>query len=407
MSNPSSEEKAIVIIGAGLCGLATALALHRKGLSSIVVEKSESLRATGAAIGIFANGWRALDQLGVGQELRSKAIPLQVVRDIFSQRESVIHVRNEELRCLKRSDLINILANNLPPDTIHFGRQTLALTLDPQTAHPIVHLHDGTIIKTQVVIGCDGTNSVVADWLGLKAARQFSLCAVRGFTNYPNGHGFSNEFVRLRKNNITLGRIPVDDKLVHWFVGRLWTPEDSRVSKEAKLIRDSTVESMKKDFPADRIEMIRNSDLESLSLLRLKYRAPWDILLGSFRKGTVTIAGDALHVMGPFIGQGGSAGLEDAIVLARCLAQEMGMAGPTLTSSSEGQEQVTQSRVGKAFDQYVKQRRMRILRLSMQTYLTGLLLQASLPVLKFMILILLLILFPNSYGHTHYDCGRL
>ncbi|XP_043696448.1 monooxygenase 1-like isoform X2 [Telopea speciosissima] len=393
-----SEEKPIIIVGGGICGLATALALHRKGISSTVVERSESLRAAGAAIGIFANGWRVLDELGVGQELRSKAIPLQAVRDESSRGESV------SFMCLKRSDLINALANGLPPDTVRFGCQTLAINLDLQTAQPIVHLHDGTLIKAEVVIGCDGINSVVADWLGLKAAKQFSLCALRGFTNYPNGHGFNNEFFRIRKNNTTLGRIPIDDKLVHWFIGRLWTPQDSKISKEGKLIRDSTIESLiKEDFPADMIEMIRNSDLESLTLQRLRYRAPWEILLGNFWKGTVTVAGDAMHVMGPFIGQGGSAGLEDAVVLARCLAKEMGGNG----SKREQQVLIQAKRVGEAFDQYVKERKLRILRLSTQSYLTGLLVQASLPVMKFMILMLLLIVFPNLFGHTRYDCGRL
>lgn len=45
-------------------------------MDSIVLERSETLRATGAAIGIQSNGWRALDQLGVGSKLRQTAIPI-------------------------------------------------------------------------------------------------------------------------------------------------------------------------------------------------------------------------------------------------------------------------------------------------------------------------------------------
>ncbi|CAB4268360.1 unnamed protein product [Prunus armeniaca] len=54
----------IVIVGGGICGLATALALHRKGIRSVVLERSNALRAAGAAIIVHPNGWRALDQLG-------------------------------------------------------------------------------------------------------------------------------------------------------------------------------------------------------------------------------------------------------------------------------------------------------------------------------------------------------
>ena len=42
----------------------------------MVLEKADTLRDTGAAIGIQTNGWRALDQLGVGSELRKTAIPI-------------------------------------------------------------------------------------------------------------------------------------------------------------------------------------------------------------------------------------------------------------------------------------------------------------------------------------------
>ncbi|KAH7849059.1 hypothetical protein Vadar_012359 [Vaccinium darrowii] len=58
--------------------------------------------------------------------------------------------------------------------------------------------------------------------------------------------------------------------------------------------------------------------------------------LEKFRKGTVTIAGDAMHVMGPFLGQGGSAALEDTIVLARCLSHKfVNRVDHLLTSESE------------------------------------------------------------------------
>nr|GMD78111.1 FAD-dependent urate hydroxylase-like [Ipomoea batatas] len=82
-SAPATEKHEIVIIGGGICGLATALALHRKGLKSIVLERSETLRAQGGGIGLLPNAWRALDQLGVGSRLRSMAVLLQGGRDIL------------------------------------------------------------------------------------------------------------------------------------------------------------------------------------------------------------------------------------------------------------------------------------------------------------------------------------
>lgn len=60
-----------VIVGAGIAGLATAIALKKVGIQSIVLEKSHQLRATGAAITLAPNAWRALDALGVATKLTS------------------------------------------------------------------------------------------------------------------------------------------------------------------------------------------------------------------------------------------------------------------------------------------------------------------------------------------------
>ncbi|XP_043711236.1 monooxygenase 1-like [Telopea speciosissima] len=419
----SEEEKPIVIVGGGICGLATALALHRKGIRSKVLEKAETLRTEGGGIGLHPNAWRALDQLGVGHHLRLKAIPLLMVRDIIlsngTQREESF--RNTEFRCLKRSDLIETMAENLPSGTIRFGCQIVKMESDPiNSSHTILHLQDGTIIKAKVVIGCDGVNSVVGDRLELKPTKRFNLCGVGGLTNYPNGHGFSNEFLRIRGNHMLVGRLPIDDKLVYWFVARPRTPQDTMISKEPKLFRDSTMELIK-DYPEGFPELIKKCDLDSLKFNSLRHRAPWDILLESFRKGTVTVAGDAMHVMGPFIGQGGAAALEDAIVLGRCFEQEMAVkpmvaAGLDSERSSknnwdkkkqEEEEKVMSKKFEKAIDRYVKERKMRILRLATQTYLIGTLLQTTSPVTKFLSSILLFIFFVTVANHTLYDCGRL
>ncbi|CAM6018742.1 unnamed protein product [Sphagnum balticum] len=61
----------VLIVVAGLTGLATALALHRLGVDAVVVlEQSKGLRNEGAALTLFPNAWRVLDALGVADVLR-------------------------------------------------------------------------------------------------------------------------------------------------------------------------------------------------------------------------------------------------------------------------------------------------------------------------------------------------
>ncbi|KAK9050114.1 hypothetical protein SSX86_030917 [Deinandra increscens subsp. villosa] len=145
--------------------------------------------------------------------------------------------------------------------------------------------------------------------------------------------------------------------------------------------------------------MIENADVKSLSLTNLRYRAPWELLTSTFCKGTVMVAGDAMHVMGPFLAQGGSAGLEDAVVLARIMAQQ-GL-------NPESGNKMTVQGVQEAFYRFVKERRMRVVRLSFQTYLTGMIVSASSRIKKIIYIILLILLFHNQSGHIDYDCGDL
>lgn len=68
----------VVVAGAGIAGLATAVALHNAGISVRVLEAGSSLRQEGSAIGLWDNAWRALDELGVADSLRPSYLPLNV-----------------------------------------------------------------------------------------------------------------------------------------------------------------------------------------------------------------------------------------------------------------------------------------------------------------------------------------
>ncbi|MFS7910469.1 putative FAD-binding domain, FAD/NAD(P)-binding domain superfamily [Helianthus anomalus] len=315
------------------------------------------------------------------------------------QKETSLTHWDGETRCLRRKDLIDTLYAALPPGTVKFGCQLESIKLDPHSNKPVIRFIDGSSFVAKVVIGCDGGKSVVADFLNLKPTKMFPLCAVRGLTSYPTGHSFGHQLIRFRKDNILVGRTPIHDNLVFWFCVLPNIRKDQKHWEDPEAIRQSTLELVS-DHPNEIREMIENTNMKSLSITHLRYRAPWDLLSGTFSKGTVTVAGDAMHIMGPFLGQGGSAGLEDAVVLARIMAQ--------LGSTSVGSgSKVTTPGVEKAFNQFVKQRRMRVLRLSLQTYLIGMLWSTSSLLKKILYYMLFSLLFHNQNSHTNYDCGFL
>ncbi|XXG87012.1 hypothetical protein AAC387_Pa11g1803 [Persea americana] len=189
------DDYEIVIVGGGICGLGAALALHRKGLNSVVLERADCLRATGSAIGLYTNGWHALDQLRVGTKLQQKTstiergrkvsldngttqeFPAGVTGDmntdcqrserglkicivyLFGIECVFLHGRKEEVQCVRRNDLIETLAEGLPAGTIRCGCHVVGVEMDKLTSFPILRLHDGSVINCKVVISCDGVNS--------------------------------------------------------------------------------------------------------------------------------------------------------------------------------------------------------------------------------------------------------
>lgn len=388
------EGHGIVIVGGGICGLATALALHRKGIASVVLEKSETLRSDGAAIGVHANGWRALEQLGVAAELRETADLITGTHDVWqgtNKTAQQVPVR-KELRCLKRKDLMETMAKNIPAGSIRFGCHVVAIQQDPGTNGAILTTVDGGTIRAKVLIGCDGGSSAVAKYLGLSEPKAIPRTVLRGFTGYPQGHPFGTEFLRIRSGGeFAVGRLPVTRNLVHFFVTGPNPPTGMVTNKDVSATKDFMLEKLRGCAP-EIVEMVQDSDPESLNVVNsIRYRPPWQVALGTFHRGAVTVAGDAMHAMGPFIGQGGSSALEDAVVLARSLSRANAGAGGH----------------GAAVRDYVRERRPRVALLSLESFLAGTLLRARSLVGKLACLAVLALLGTRSLRHADYDCGRL
>jgi len=63
-ATPSSSNVKIIIVGAGICGLMTAIQLERAGMDYIVVEKARTLTVFGAGLSLTPACRYILDQLG-------------------------------------------------------------------------------------------------------------------------------------------------------------------------------------------------------------------------------------------------------------------------------------------------------------------------------------------------------
>ncbi|EYU36808.1 hypothetical protein MIMGU_mgv1a007451mg [Erythranthe guttata] len=373
----------IVIVGAGIAGLATALGLHRFGIRSLVLESSESLRLTGFALAMWTNAWRALDALGIGDVLRATALQIQAFEissfnsNLPSQEPSPnsnLNSGKTELRCVRRKDLLETLERELPQGTVRYSSKIVSI--EESGNFKLLHLADGSVFRTKVLIGCDGVNSMVAKWLGLKDPINTGRSAIRGYVVYPTNHGYEPKFHAYFGGGVRYGFVPCDDKSLYWFC--TFSPSlfkyDENENNPLKM--KQFVLSSIKDAPEDVFDVVERTTLDCISYAHLRQRSPWNLLTGDIVKNNVCVIGDALHPMTPDLGQGGCSALEDSVVLARCLAEAL------LTKNERDDEECEKPKMGR--QKFSNQRRWRSFSLISAAYLVGLVQESDGVVIDFL-----------------------
>lgn len=376
----------IVIVGAGIGGLATSLGLHRLGVRSVVLESSDSLRTSGFALALWTNAWRALDALGVGDSLRQRSIHFTRFQAFSANSglptaEISLEADNKPIdydsRCIKRQEIVETLEKELPPGTIKYSSRVISI--QQSGLYKLVHLANKTIIRTKVLIGCDGVNSVVAKWMGLPKPIDANRSAIRGYVEYPKAHGFEPKFCAYFGGGVRIGFLPCDHKSLYWFC--TFTP--SAVDYDEKIEGSPTkmkqfVLSLANNVSKEAYNILERTSLDSLYCAKLKLRTPWNILMKeNIVKNNTCLVGDAVHPMTPDIGQGGCSTLEDSVVLARCISEAI------FAKNLEDDDQLCKI-IEVGLEKYAKERKWRIFNLISTSYLVGLVQESNGKVISYL-----------------------
>ncbi|KAL3722733.1 hypothetical protein ACJRO7_035013 [Eucalyptus globulus] len=396
----------IVIVGAGIAGLTTALGLHRLGIRSLVLESHDSLRITGFALAIWTNAWKALDAVGISESLRRRHTRLLGVMTTSTvsglptaetQYSAAGTQRDHEVRCVQRKILMETLVNELPSGTIKFSSKVVSIEQSGNLK--LIHLSDGSILKAKVLLGCDGVNSAVAKWLGFKAPAFVGRFAVRGSVYYENGHGFEPKLFQFIGEGFRSGFVACDDKTMYWFATFSTSMSSQEMEESPAKVKQFVLSKLGKvadDFKA----VVRDTELENLSLAPLRFRHPWDILWGPTSKSNVCVAGDAFHPMTPDIGQGGCAALEDGVILARCLGEAL--------RDKQGIRSEEYRRIEMGLKNYAKERRWRAFELISTAYMVGYIQTSNGKILSFLRNKVLGGFFAGQQLKlASFDCGKL
>jgi len=305
--------KDIAVVGAGIAGLATAVGLQRHGHRVAILEERRDT-TSGAGISIWPNALAALDEIGLGDAVRASGGRVSAGamrwRDGSWLRrpsaERITHALGEPLVVVRRTVLMDLLADALTDGTIEFGCAATELVA---TAGGVrITLSDGTTREAEGVVGADGVGSVVARHLnGAMPRRYAGYTAWRGIAEYRLDPDLAGETMG---TGTEFGHVPLGPEHTYWF-GTERSPEGrSAPGGELAYLRSKYCD-WADPIPAllaatDQDDVLRN-DLYD----RVEAR--------QWARGSTVLVGDAAHPMRPHLGQGGCQGLEDAAILAHCV----------------------------------------------------------------------------------------
>lgn len=317
----------IAIVGAGIGGMATAIALHQRGIPVTIFEQAQAFRRIGAAINLTPNAVRVLDGLGIGQHLRAaSSIPEFRVSRTWDTGAETLRLEMGQLALRKfgspqlmvhRADLLQALEAALPEGAVHLASK---LTGIDQDAHGVtVRLENGTQRRFDAVIAADGIHSTVRQLLfeapeltytGMVAYRD--IFPTDQLSNYEY-QSFVKWWGPTTKSQLVTAAINNGREL---FV--FATKEEPEISRES-WSAEADIDDLRAAFAGYHAEA-RHVLAQCRTPLKtaLYVRAP----LRNWENGRVALLGDACHAMVPFMAQGAAMGLEDAAVIARCLERD-------------------------------------------------------------------------------------
>lgn len=316
------DDMDIAILGGGVAGVSSAIALKQRGFNVTVYERQHRPATIGAGIVVWPNAAFVLEQLGVLDEITAAAGPVTEMRRLSHSNEYLGAIDIEAINlpmgytslAILRSDFQNILIAKLKAlgIDIQYGHTVTAIKNQPTSAE--VSFQNGLTITADVILGADGrmaslTRQYVQDdnqpiyqgfinWIGVYETTQDSF-SEPVVTDY---WGIGERF----------GIVPVTQRKAYWAAG---------IACQAMGLRNpadypAELQTVFSTWPEPVQRLIEHTPVERMNKIYVHDHNPVRI----WHKQNVIMIGDAAHAALPTSGQGACQALEDAWHLAHYIA---------------------------------------------------------------------------------------
>jgi 2-polyprenyl-6-methoxyphenol hydroxylase-like FAD-dependent oxidoreductase len=300
-----------VVVGAGIGGLATAIALERAGAEPIVIERAPELHDAGFGLVLSANAVTALRSLGLLEGVAARGTRVRRA-EIRNPRDELLTLFDYEALGwetygILRTKLQRAMLEVAPTERLLLGTTCVDVTEDGQ-----VFVEDGDPVIADIVVGADGIRSAVRRSLfGEEPLRYGGHRAWRAGTRFDDERA-SDRFVEVWGVGGGFGFGPAGTGRVYWYCFET-VPEGAPAPERPREEFLRRYGAWFDPIPA----LIESTDEEAIEPTFTYDRVP----RRTWGRGRVTLLGDAAHPMKPNIGQGAAQSLEDAVVLGSCVAE--------------------------------------------------------------------------------------
>lgn len=307
------QDKKITIIGAGIGGLTTALALKQIGFQVTVYEGAAEIKPVGAGIMIANNAMQVFKKLGIHTKIANVGHKITNIKltdanfdiisslelDKFEDKYGVFNV------AIHRADLLKVLSEEVGLQNIILSKRLTNIKKEEKTFQLI--FEDGTVVNSDIVIGADGIRSIVREQLFMSGRiRDTKQRCWRGVKEFDLHSKYNYQAYEAWGKGKRFGFSKTSDDKIYWF---------AVINEE--LMKNVDLIELFKEFHPDVLKMISETPKDNIifnDIIDLKPIPRW-------HDGKACLIGDAAHATTPNMGQGACQAIEDAYVITKLFEQ--------------------------------------------------------------------------------------